>query len=92
MLEHTVTINSSYLASVYGSDAYGANTYNGETNTSTNPGSGTTAPGTPNTGFFQSAFSGANEASLIPIILVIAVAAGAITIGVRKMLRKKNNQ
>ena len=86
MLEYAVLINSTLLASAYGEGAFSSDTYNGAPVTETE--TETTVPGTPNTGFFQSAFSGASEMSLIPILLVAAVAIGAITVGVRKLLRK----
>lgn len=92
MATYEVMINKTLFASAYGEGSFSASTYNGEstTNPGTNPDTttGTVTPGTPNTGFFQSAFSGANELSLIPILLGAAIVIGLGAVGVRKLLRK----
>lgn len=90
MLEYVISANSIHLASAYGEGSFNSETYNGNPTAAPETNPETTVPTAPNTGFFQSAFSGASEMSLIPIILVIAIAAGAITVGVRKLLRKNS--
>lgn len=90
MTKYVVTFNSSSLfASVYGEGSFNSDAYNGTPTTNTGTTPETTVPGTPNTGFFQSAFSGANELSLIPILLGAAILIGAATVGVRKLVQKR---
>lgn len=92
MVDYAHVLHSYHFASTYGEGSFNSSTYNGDTNTNTNtaPGTpGTTVPGTPNTGFFNGVFSGANEASLIPLLLVVAVAVGAITVGITKFVRRR---
>jgi hypothetical protein len=71
-----------YLAVAYGEGTYNTDAYN---NTTTS----TPAPGVPNTGFFTTVFSGANEVSLIPFLLIIAITVGAIVTGIRRLTRAR---
>lgn len=70
-----------YLAIAYGQGNYNTTTYSSDAPLTT------TAPGAPNTGFFQSVMPGQNELWLIPAILVVAVIIAASVVGIKKFIR-----
>lgn len=82
MIDHTSVPSTHYLASAYGEGAFNSSTYSGETST-------ITTPGTPNTGFFTGVLSGANEASLMPLLLIVAVTIGALSVVISRLLKRR---
>ena len=86
------TFQLQQFAANYGHGNYNSDVYSAKeaANTDTTQGAtpGTTVPGAPNTGLFGGAIPGISEASLIPLLLIVAVVIGVATVAIRKLVKK----
>lgn len=91
MANFVYTFQLQQVAVAYGEGNYNTETYsaNNTTNTAPDTTPGVVAPGAPNTGLLGGAFSGVSEASLIPLLLIVAVVIGVATVAVRKVIKKR---
>lgn len=90
MIDYAHTLHANTFAALYGEGTFNSEVYSAPAQTSTTP--QTTVPSAPNTGFFQTTFSGASEVSLIPILFLLAIGVGAITVGINRVVRRRAHQ
>jgi len=88
-LAQTVTIHTTFFAQAYGESVYGCGTYNNQVGC-TDAGTGTSAPGAPNTGMLLAEPSFAVPGSLLLAILIALISTTVVKIVRSKKYYKKS--